>query len=349
MTYSNGYDLDAVMAALQTRVAFRQPASGSPELTSDVSVSDSGRYFQDFHALVTVDNIKKTLPEDPATDEALSDALGEMRDAAIMRMLNGVFPGIQVYSTGALFERIGYNDQLTGNTGKFVGWEIRVASDNQTAVQINSISLFLDSAKTFNVYLFKDGKAAPVKTKSVTTVAGDITRFTLDQWVINRGKYWIGYFQDDIDTAKAYAEQVSSFGRTLKFSARPIETTSTGATTFNRENISYPSQPLMNAEISSFKDLTQDIVAMAPMFDEGIGLCVACKAMEQMAYATRSNSKERITKEEIDRFSLLLDLNGVAPISESPRILGFKDMTLREIATIQKSFDYKPKVTIATC
>lgn len=349
MAYSNGYDLTAVMTALENRIGFRQPlGSGAPTLTSDVTTTGSGRYFQDFHSLVTVENIKQTMEQAGASDANLITHLQNLRKAAIMRALNGVFTHQQIEQV-KLFTRHGYNDQLVNNSGLFVGYLIKVADTSDVGVQIDALHVYLDSAKTFNVYLFKDGEPDPVYTMEVTTVANKVTEVALTEKIIGRGKYYLGYFQNDIDTAKAYREQVASWAGTNMFCADPMQAASTGATSFNRENISYPAEPYgLNVEMSSFKNHTLQIKRKAGMFDELIGLTLTYSAIEQMLYAVRSNSTERILKDELEKVGIQIDLNGVAPISDSPQVMGLKQRIERETKAVKKAFYPEPKAQIVS-
>lgn len=342
MAYSNGYDQSAVITALKDRVGFRQPlGAGVPTLTSAVTTSNSGRYFQDFHGLVTVENIKATMEQVNASDGDLITHLGNIRSAAIMRALNAVFNEMQIIDQPAkVFNRYGHNDQLIANSGKFVGYRIVVADSADVATQIDLLLLYLNEAKTFNVYLFKDGEPAPLVTQSVTTVADKVTECALTaEKILNRGIYYLGYFQNDLGTAKAYNEQVKSWSNTRFFRAQPMEATSTGATTFDRENIAYPARPLaLNVEMSSFRDHTIQIKRKAAMFDELIGLALSYHVIEQVMYAVRSNVNERILKDQVDKFGLQLDLNGVAPFPESPKVMGLKQRIDREGERVRKSF-----------
>lgn len=340
MGYSNGYDISAVFSALENRVGFRQPVgTGVPTLNSSVTTANSGRYFQDFHSLVTVENIKSTMELVAASDSNLITYLTNLRKAAIMRCLNGVFTGRHVYSITDLYSRHGYNDQLITNSGLFVGFEINVVSAPDAAVQLDNLKLYFDSAVTFNVYLFKDGQLTPEITQSVTTVANKITTVALSDKVITKGRYFLGYFQDDIGIAKAYREQVSCWHKTYLFSAMPVQADATAATEFNRDNRSYPAESFgLNVEVSSFKDHTMQIKNKAAMFDELIGLTMAYMVIEQIVYAVRSNATERILKDELDKAGIQLDLNGAAPITEGPKVQGLKQRIERETRTVKESF-----------
>lgn len=350
MAYTNGYELTAVLVALKDRVGFRQPVgTGAPTLSSAVTTSASGRYFQDFHAMVTVENIKQTMELPAATDGQLITYLGEIRQAAIMRVLGGVFSQPQVIDRPALlFHRTGVNDTAENNAGKFIGYEIIVADIADAGVQIDALHVLLDGAATFNVYLFKDGDPAAVFTQSVTTVANTIKEVVLTDKVIGRGKYYLGYFQNDLGSVKAIRQQVAHWNSGRMYSARPMQSDATGATTFNRDEISYGEPIGLNVEMSSFRDHTTQIKRKAAMFDEVIGLQMAYSVIEQVIYSVRRNANESILKDQLDRVGIQLDLSGVAPISESPKVTGLKQRIDREILSIQKSFYPTAKASVVS-
>lgn len=345
MAYSNGYDITAVYAALKDRIGFRQPdGSGVPALTSAVTTTNSGRYFQDFHSLVTVKNIKSTMELVGASDAQLITHLENIRKAAIMKALKGVFSDAEVVEQVKLFNRYGRNDELIENSGRFIGYEINVADRPDAAVQIDALHLYFDSAKTFNIYVFKDGDLTPVITQSVTTVANKVTEvIPATERIIGRGKYYLGYFQDDLAGAKAYREQVECWNDTLMFSATPIDTEATGATTFDREQISYTQPQGINIEMSSFIDQTRHIKLKAAAFDELIGLTLASSVLEQVIYAVRINPEETVLKEQLQQVGIQLEMNGQAPISDGPKITGLKQRIDREAKAVKASFYPNPK------
>lgn len=347
--YTNGFDYTTVVAALKDRIGFRQPlGTGAPTLSSAVTTTASGRYFDDFHALVTIDNLKACIPLAAASDANLITMLGNLRSSAIMKALNGIFPAPQVVDQPTFaFERLGRNDQLQSNTGLFVGFEINVANSHDAAVQIDTIRLFMDGEATFNLYLFKDGKAAAEKQVLVTTEAGALTDATPSEWILGRGKWFVGYFQDDLGSVKAYREQACEWAEASFYKAEPMQADATGATTFDRENISYPVPSFgINIELSSFRDYTKAIVKKAPMFDELIGLIFAYNSIEMVIYAVRSNGNERILKDQLQSVGIQLDLNGVAPISDSPQAMGLKQRIDKELKRVQTSFYPNPKSVV---
>jgi hypothetical protein len=352
MAYSNGYDLTAVYAALVDRVGFRQPVGpGAPTLSSAVTTTNSGRYFQDFHSLVTVNNIKSTMELDTASDAQLITYLGELRKSAIMRALKGVFTVPEVVDQVLLFNRYGSNDELIANNSKFIGYEINVADKPDAAVQIDALRLYFDSAITFNIYLFQDGNPTALMTQSVTTVADKVTEALLTaERIIGRGKYYLGYFQNDIGSAMAYREQVDCWNKACFFSAEPIESDATGATTFDRDQISYTQPQGLNVEISSFFDQTAHIKRKAAAFDELIGLTFAYSVIEQILYTARLNAKETILKDQLQAVGIQLEMQGAAAISDGPKITGLKHRIEREARSVREAFYPRPKsIVVDAC
>ena len=349
--YTNGFNHSAVVAALKDRIGFRQPlGTGVPTLSSAVTTTRSGRYFQDFHALVTVENIKATMPQVSASDADLITYLGQIRSAAILRSLNGVFTAPQVVDQPMwAFTRDG-EQTLENSTGKFCGYEIYVADSPDAAVQIEAVRLMLDSAATFNLYVFEDGKTAPIWTEEVTTEAGSVTEITVSGLVLNRGTYWIGYFQNDLGGAKAYREEVAGLTEGILYAAGPMVADATGPTSFERDEISYVSPTYgINVELSSFRDYTHAVKKKAAMFDELIGLNLAYSVLEQVIYAVRSNVNERILKDQLAQVGIQMDLNGAAPISDSPQITGLRQRIDRELRRVKESFYPNPKSVVLTC
>lgn len=345
--YSNGYDITAVNTALESRIGFRQPlGSGVPTLTSAVTTTNSSRYFQDFHTLLTVENIKATMEQKSASDADLITHLQNLRKGVIMRALNGVFTRQDIEQV-KLFSREGKYDRTVTNTGLFVGYEIEVADGTDVAVQIDALHVFMDGVATFNVYLFKDGNPTAIHTISVTSVANTVTEVVPTEKIIGRGKYYLGYFQNDLGSVKAYREQVECWNPTRAFEAECMQSASTGATTFDREQISYPEMPFgLNVELSSFVDHTAQVKRKAAMFDELIGLTMAYVVIEQIIYAVRSNATERFLKDQMDKIGMKLDLDGAAPITGSPQVMGLKQRIERETQTVKESFykSYKSRV-----
>lgn len=359
-SYTNGFNYSQVITALFGRVGWRQPSiSGSPVLSSVNLTTKGGRYFQDFHTLISVANIKSVMEEVGANDSSLNGYLEAIQRGIILQCLNGVFNEPEYLSQKLLFNRDwSVNDQLVTNSGSFVGVQLRVPPSPSIAVQIDSVALYFDSAATFNMYVYNDAVKAPLAVIEVTTVANSQTLVNLSDIVLNHigganlgGAFYIGYYQDDIGSAKAYWEQGCEYARDsygwsfIEADRKPAEYD------FDRQNIRWNNVNYgLNLHVSTFRDHTWQIVKKASLFDNVIGLQMAAQVIEKIIYSTRSNAGERILKEAATQVSAQLELNGVAAISDSPHTTGLKKQISQELARMKESFFPKPKAqSVSLC
>jgi hypothetical protein len=359
-SYTNGFNYSQVVSALFGRVGWRQPTiTGSPVLTSVNTTSKGGRYYQDFHTLISIANIKNVIEEVAATDSSLNNYLEAIQRGIILQCVNAVFNEPEYLTQKLLFNRRwNVNDQLVNNSGYFVGVQLRVPPTPDIAVQIDSIALYFDSAVTFNLYVFNDAVKAPLAVIEVTTVANSQTLLNLSDVVLNYigganlgGSFYIGYFQDDIGAAKAYWEQGCEYARDsygwtfIEADRKPAEYDFTRQNV-RRNNVNYG----LNLHVSTFRDHTWQIVKKAALFDNVIGLQMGAQVIEKIIYSTRSNAGERILKEAATQVSAQMELNGVAPISESPHTTGLKKMITQELTRLKESFFPKPKAqSVSLC
>jgi hypothetical protein len=88
------------------------------------------------------------------------------------------------------------------------------------------------------------------------------------------------------------------------------------------------------------------------MFDELIGLSMAYAVIEQVIYAVRSNSTERILKDQLDKLGIQLDLTGSVPLADTPKVMGLRQRIEREAKKVKELFYPKAEaisVNIAGC
>lgn len=354
--YSNGFDLKRVLTAMEERLGWIQPTvSGSIVLDPSNVKSLSGRYFNDgsFHRVVTPGNILSS-QEDPGIDAVKFNALlKQLRRSAILRSLNNVFNEQETIERVSLYDRYGSNDSPVNNTGKFVGYEINLAKTFDRAERVNSASLYFDQDATFKLYLFKDAAMLPIWEQEVSAEAYVSTEIDIPDLYLsyqNGGRYYLGYFQDDLNGARAIQEQVSCWNKTLLFSACAFTSDAIGSD-FNREERSYPSLPAgLNLEMSSFVDWTKQVVAQPSLFDNLVGLNMAYMVIEDIIYTLRSNKGERGLKDNIAGMGVQLDLNGAIPMENGPQTKGLKQRIDAEAQRIKDTFVKKPKAqTVNLC
>lgn len=355
--YTNGFNTSLVLSKLVGRVGWLQ-SPDVPELDILNSTSKGGRFFNDgsFHALVSLKNIFDTMEWAVSADEPtaleFNAYLTSVQRATVLRLLNGVFPEPEYVSQALAYTRWsgGNTDQPLPNNGKFVGYQIKVGNVVDLAFQIDSIGLYFDSDVTFPLYIFNDIKEQPIYTKEVTALANDQTIIELEDFILNfisssnhGGTFYLGYFQDDLGGAKAIWETNIEFSNGNVYGLTTIESEATGST-FNKKLFQYTTRTNgLNPHISVFRDHTWQIIKKASLFDNGLGLQTAAWALETLIWTQRSNGTERGLKTAVDKVSASLDLNGVAPISDSPHTTGLKNMITQELNRLKKSFCPDPK------
>lgn len=348
MAYSNGYNLTTVLAALFGRLAW----STDSTLNSANETSASGRYFDDdsFHSMVTVANVKASTPTPASWDTYFTGK----QNAIISKCLNSVFNVPEFVDQVKVFDSDDSEiENLIDNAGKAVGYKISVVKDYDKSAEVKSLELYFDGAATFNVYLFKQGQKTALKTKSVTTVANQKVSVALTDWILNyreAGTYYVIYFQDDLGSVKAIQQQ-GSIRQGCFFEAYPVQADVVSGTEFDRDGVSEPALPYgLNLQVNSFRDFTNNILNQPHLFDELLGLTMAYSVIEQIIYTVQSNGTERILKDQLDKIGIQMDLNGVAPISESPQVIGLKQRVERETKRVRDAFYHRPKAqTVSAC
>lgn len=350
-SYTNGFNLPAILARLLGRIGWRQSTIAKyAVLDSDNQTSESGIYFNDLHALASIPNIKDCQADPDIADADFNAYMQSLQRSAIMRCLNSVFQDCDDLENVLLFERNTRIEQAQENTGLFVGYEIRVAQSFDIAVQIDSVRLYFDQDVTFPLYLFKEGKRTAIWSTSVSATAFEATVVDISDLVLNYisaetkgATFYFGYYQDDLGAARAIREQVESWNKTLCFSAGAVTAPLKGG------NIDFSNRYItnlpygLNLEMSSFRDHTQLIIKKANVFDNAIGLQMVYNVLEQILYSTRSNEKERILKEGFGNAGLMLELKGAVPVSEVSKTLGLQAKIESEYGRLRQTFFPKPK------
>jgi hypothetical protein len=346
MKYTNGFDIDLVLPALQQRLGWMQPTlAGSPVLTSANTTSLSGRYFgDDFHALCTINNIKANQEDPEISDANFNTYLTKKQNGMIMRALTETFRKVELIEQHLMYTRFGMNDLVLPNVDQWVGWVINVANDQSISSKINFGTFYFNEDVTFNMYLFQDGIREPLKTIEVSVVAFEhtVVEFTgEDEIVLNfktGQRYYFCYDQRELGTAKAIREQVQTVAATKCFEAYNFQAYRTDdGTYFNHNNKQYPALPAgVNLEIISFKDHTQKIIRMANLFDEIQGLQMAAFAMELVNNSTRSNSTERLTEQRSQQ--AFMELNQAFATKDVPVTPGLKSRIMAEFKRLRETF-----------
>lgn len=346
MAITNGFDTTKILASLSGRVGWQQPTlAESPVIDADNLKSASGRYFQDFHPMVTISNLLSCIEDDGlTTDAGINAFLKQLQNTAILRALNGVFDKPQMLESTLLFDRTLRNDIVTQNFGKFCGYRFYVSPGDFSA-QLSRVSLFFNADATFNLYCFNDAVKLPIYTQTVTVKANEEVFIDLTDWILNYidtksagGVFYVGYFQNDLGGAKAIDQFVSQWNKSLAFGYTAMEAVSTSSTDFVRIAVPYTLRTYgMNIEVQTYKNYTNKVIKQASLFDEVIGLTMAITVLGYMAYSTRSNQKERVTEELSARIYNEIYNSGDA-VQLNPYVAGLKQQMTRELEKLRDNY-----------
>lgn len=332
------------------RLGWRQPTQPAYAiLTEPNTLSKSGRYFEDYHAAVTIQNVKECIPNASISADDFNTVLIERQKAAILKTLNAVFTTPDILESLQTFERENDTvDKLIENKGKFVGWKIEIAPSVEYATALSSVALYFNQACTFNLYCFVDTKRTPIWQKAVSPEADELTIVDVDDLVLSfmsektrTRTFYIGYFQDDLGTAQAYDEDVLQYFNGCLWHAEEVNITPENggiSKNYNADSLTYG----LNLQFTSYRDWTTLILASPQQFDEAVGLQHAADIVELLLNNPRSGTTQRLAAEQLG--DLYTSLNQAVATDERPYSPGLKARWEKEIKKLQKAFFGQPKI-----
>ena len=341
---TNGFNPTLVLGALQNEILW--PSQG---------LSNTGRYFPDFHPICD-ETILKALCNTGTDYKAF---LRSLNKSVVLDCVNAVYNKPQLIDKSKLvFQRsdIMLVTQPVNNQvpPQFVGLKMQLAPGD-FGIKCSNLMLFFNEAITFPVYLYNDFDEPPMYKLLVTTKANQQAIINLQNNVFlnyltpanNKGGIWyLGYYQSDIiaasPTAKAiyYPIVINQFHPVVcwSFSAP----TTDGGTNFNwnvvgANNLSYG----MNLEISTMVDATNDIVENPSLWDNLIGLKMACRIIENSKFSYRSNDVQRAIQALGGLDFLYKELEGSKGDWQtgSPKITGLRQRVDDAIQTVKQGFE----------
>lgn len=345
-TLSNGIDIQRVYDVLKNRVKWRYLGQ----------ISDSLRYFEDFHTVCDPAIIKDLQRDADITDEEFANYLTDLARSEILEAVTAVynFPSIIDPATLCFFrlDNILY-PQPVFNQNQFVGLKMLMAKGDH-AVRFNSVELFFDKDCTFNMYLYNDMTLPPIYTLEVSALAyqqviidtsNDAILNYLSPSINKGGLVYFGYYQADIAAQGAralyYPINMQAFHpcRIWSYSAPVIASDQQGNRNFVRNNIGANNLTYgLNLEVTTYVDATNNIIQNAHLFDEMIGLMVAAKVIEAIIFSIRTNGTERNIQENANLQTLYNELNLARPSDELPFSVGLRKKVERATLQAKQAF-----------
>lgn len=129
MTYTEARDI------LDKRINWRDTGG---YLTAGNSTTDSGRYFQDEHSAVTLDNIRACQPEVGISDADFNTYLTQLRQAAILQVLADVYGSESEITQNELDLNVGVFDNAISLRMVVVVAELIITSNRSNRTQLMS-------------------------------------------------------------------------------------------------------------------------------------------------------------------------------------------------------------------
>ncbi len=184
-----------------------------PQITDATLLqSDSGFIYNDFHPLLTIENISNTMSKTDTIDAYLNKKVDQGVSKAITKVcidkkLNE--SSKTILNSSRLFDGIGrFTDTITSN-GQFVGVELELKNSYGVRTIIDKIGLqFTQPQTNLNIYVFHTSQEDAIQTISATTTKGNSFEWLTLSTVIDfeylsneydsGGLFYIGYFQADI-------------------------------------------------------------------------------------------------------------------------------------------------------
>ena len=184
-----------------------------PQITDpNLLQTDSGLIYNDFHPLLTIENITNTIPEDKTINDYLNEKVNSginkaMTKVVLEKKLNESTKTL--LNSSKLFDGIGRFQDTVISNGRFVGVELEIFPTYGAKVIIDKIGLqFTQTQTNLPIYIFHTSQIDPIQTITAsTTKSNSLEWLTLSQTIDlsylsdnydSGGMYYIGYFQDDI-------------------------------------------------------------------------------------------------------------------------------------------------------
>ena len=184
-----------------------------PQITSTALLqSDSGLIYNDFHPLLTIENIVNTLPADKTIENYLEEKVASginkgLTKVMIEKKLNESTKTL--LNSSKLFDGIGRFQDTIISDGSFVGIEVEIFPSYGTKVIIDKIGLqFTQSQTNLPIYIYHTSQIDAIKVVSATTTKqNSLEWLTLSETIDfaylsdqydSGGMFYIGYYQDGI-------------------------------------------------------------------------------------------------------------------------------------------------------
>lgn len=341
------FNTNVVLQSLEHSFGWLNPTeAGYNIVDTDNQKSSTQRYFNDdtIHPACNVQYIKDCQPDANISDDNFNKYLRQLRMANVIATISEVMNGQNFMETGFVYETTeNFEFRGVNNTGTFVG--LRFLLEPGYMVNLPNVMLHFDGDAEFYLYLHNQFVGEVAKWK-VSVKANQQYIFPLNHAItysssVAKGGVWfLSYDQTELGDVKAidYGPCRKKFVcmNAMSFMSDRLDVGKFNMTKFSTTTNMYG----MNVEVSNYQDVTMKIVQNAHLFHNLIGLNMASKCIDIIVNTSRSNEKERITKEL--SVHLYREKHNVTT-SENPFDGGLNSLIKQEKKRIAGIFFRRPK------
>jgi len=339
---------DKIISAFNGGVGWRQPTlTGMPTIDAANLASSSGQRFEDGNFLVTIQNIYDCQNDSDISDVDFNTFLTNMQNAAILdTMLKVAERQSDFIQANNLYPYEKSFDSTLTPSGRAVGFEIEPCLKNGYILEIPWIELSFDLEKTFKVYLFNSNlPKSAIAEQEITTTEGeskitDLNWHIADDATYKGGKFYLVYFEDDLDGAKAYKKdyELSTYQvSTYYYYINPVTISHTDneldVTTVSNESDTGG----INFGINVYNDYTEVFTRNKSLFWTAIKHQMTERVLNLIISSTRSNTTERQNQ-------AIWNLYGKEKIA----LEGISTKINRAVEDVRKMLFYQPRISRGT-
>lgn len=312
-------------------------------IKDELTKSETGQYYQDFHPLLTLDNIRSVAPEFDEGNDSFSDWLKIKTEASILKAVETFYSTKladktirNILESKVLFDGAGRLTDVVRNTNSLVGFEIIPVRADGATLKIEKVGLQFNQNGKFTLYLFHSSSPEPIKTIEV-----DYTKNGGIQWIEAElylpyisestdagGSWFLCYNQTELPDGMMAIEKNRDWSKepcrscssseyeswqawSQYLEVHPFKTPALGEMKMwdIEDNLyTYTTNYGLNLKVTMECDLTDIIVEQRRSFQNVIGLQVAADMIREFAY--NPNFRINRMQQNFSRNELLYELDG---------------------------------------
>lgn len=312
-------------------------------IKDELTKSETGQYYQDFHPLLTLDNIRSVAPEFDEGNDSFSDWLKIKTEASILKAVETFYSTKladktirNILESKVLFDGAGRLTDVVRNTNSLVGFEIIPVRADGATLKIEKVGLQFNQNGKFTLYLFHSSSPEPIKTIEV-----DYTKNGGIQWI--EAELYLPYISESTDAGGSWflfynqtelPDGMMAIEKNRDWSKEPCRSCSSSEyaswQAWSRylevhpfktpapvemkmwdieDNLyTYTTNYGLNLKVTMECDLTDIIVEQRRSFQNVIGLQVAADMIREFAY--NPNFRINRMQQNFSRNELLYELDG---------------------------------------